>query len=41
MASDDERLWERAVADDFAEFRKIGLTHPMMAEIERELGVGQ
>src|SRR5262249_40321736 len=32
-------LWERAVVDDFAEFRKAGLTHPMMAEIEKELGV--
>ena len=29
----------RAIAEDFAEFRKAGLTHPMMAEIERELGV--
>jgi TPR repeat protein len=31
--------WERAIAEDFAEFRKAGLTHPMMAEIEKELGV--
>ena len=29
----------RAIAQDFAEFRKAGLTHPMMAEIEKELGV--
>jgi len=27
------------IAEDFAEFRKAGLTHPMMAEIEKELGV--
>jgi hypothetical protein len=33
------KLWERAIAEDFAEFRKAGLTHPMMAEIEKELGV--
>jgi TPR repeat protein len=35
----DGKLWERAIAEDFAEFRKAGLTHPMMAEIEKELGV--
>ena len=33
------RLWERAIVLDFAEFRKAGLTHPMMADIEKELGV--
>jgi hypothetical protein len=32
-------LWERAIAEDFAEFRKAGLTHPMMGVIEKELGV--
>ena len=32
------KLWERAIAEDFAEFRKAGLTHPMMADIEKELG---
>jgi TPR repeat protein len=35
----DGKLWERAIAEDFAEFRKAGLTHPMMADIEKELGV--
>jgi TPR repeat protein len=35
----DGQLWERVIAEDFAEFRKAGLTHPMMAEIEKELGV--
>jgi TPR repeat protein len=35
----DGKLWERAIVEDFAEFRKAGLTHPMMAEIEKELGV--
>jgi len=32
-------LWERVIVEDFAEFRKAGLTHPMMADIEKELGV--
>ncbi len=31
------KLWEIVVAEDFAEFRKAGLTHPMMAEIEKQL----
>jgi TPR repeat protein len=35
----DARLWEHVIAEDFAEFRKAGLTHPMMADIEKELGV--
>jgi TPR repeat protein len=39
MSEQDARLWERVIAEDFAEFRKAGLTHPMMAEIEKELGV--
>jgi hypothetical protein len=39
MSEQDGKLWERAIAEDFAEFRKAGLTHPMMAEIEKELGV--
>jgi TPR repeat protein/energy-coupling factor transporter ATP-binding protein EcfA2 len=37
----DEGSWERVIADDFAEFRKAGLTHPMMADIEKELGISQ
>ena len=32
-------FWERVIAEDFAEFRKAGLTHPMMADIEKELGI--
>jgi TPR repeat protein len=39
ISEQDARLWERVIADDFAEFRKAGLAHPMMAEIEKELGV--
>jgi hypothetical protein len=40
VADLDNVLWERAVANDFADFRKAGLTHPMMNQIERKLGVG-
>src|SRR5262249_13342655 len=39
MSGKDERLWEHVIAEDFAEFRKAGLTHPMMADIEKELVV--
>jgi tetratricopeptide (TPR) repeat protein len=35
----DGASWESAIANDFAEFRKAGLTHPMMANIENELGI--
>jgi hypothetical protein len=35
----DGKPWERVIAEDFAEFRKAGITHPMMADIEKELGV--
>jgi hypothetical protein len=35
------KLWEQAIAEDFAEFRKAGLTHPMMADVEKELGVSR
>jgi tetratricopeptide (TPR) repeat protein len=41
MSEQDSRLWERVIAEDFAEFRKAGLTHPMMADIEKELGVSR
>jgi TPR repeat protein len=39
MSEQDARLWERVIADDFAELREAGLTHPMMVDIEKELGV--
>jgi TPR repeat protein len=39
VTGQDGKLWERVIVEDFAEFRKAGLTHPMMAEIEKELGV--
>ena len=41
ISEQDSKLWERVIADDFAEFRKAGLTHPMMADIEKELGVSR
>jgi TPR repeat protein len=41
LSEQDARLWERVIAEDFAEFRKVGLTHPMMAEIEEALGVSR
>jgi hypothetical protein len=37
----DNQLWEQAVAEDFAKLRKAGLTHPMMADVEKELGVSR
>jgi TPR repeat protein len=39
ISEEDNQLWERAIAEDFEKFRKAGLTHRMMADIERELGV--
>src|SRR5262249_49569459 len=39
ISGQDGKLWEHAIAEDFAQFRKAGLTHPMMADIEKELGV--
>ena len=41
VSEQDDRLWERVIVEDFAELRKAGLTHPMMADIEKELGVSR
>jgi TPR repeat protein len=41
VSGQNGKLWERAIVDDLAEFRKAGLTHPMMADIEKELGVSR
>ena len=41
MSDKDDRSWESVIGQDFAEFRKVGLTHPMMADIEKELGVSR
>jgi hypothetical protein len=37
----DNTLWERSIAADFADFREAGLTHPMMANVEKELGISR
>ena len=39
MSDEDSSLWERVIAKDFVDLRKAGLPHPMMAEIEKKLGV--
>ena len=41
LSDSDDRLWERVVAEDFAELRKAGLSHPMMEDIERQLGLAR
>jgi TPR repeat protein len=37
----NNKLWEQAIAEDFANFRKAGLTHPMMADVEKALGISR
>jgi hypothetical protein len=37
----DNKLWEQVIADDFAKLRKAGLTSPMMADVEKELGISR
>jgi tetratricopeptide (TPR) repeat protein len=32
---DKDKSWEAAILEDFAEFKKAGLTHPLMQEIEK------
>jgi uncharacterized protein len=39
VPEDENTLWEQIIAGDFADFRKFGLTHPMMAAIEKELAI--
>ena len=41
MSDKDDRLWECVIGQDFADFRKAGLTRPMMADIEKELGISR
>jgi TPR repeat protein len=41
MSGEDDRLWERVIGQDFAEFRKAGLTSPMIADVEKELGISR
>jgi tetratricopeptide (TPR) repeat protein len=35
----NNKLWEQTIADDFEVFRKEGVTNPMMADVEKELGI--
>jgi hypothetical protein len=37
----DGKPWEHCIAEDFAEFRKAGLTHPLMADIEKQFGISR
>jgi uncharacterized protein YdaT len=37
----DGKLWERVIVGAFSDLREGGLTHPMMADIEKELGVSR
>ena len=39
--SEVDELWEQVISEDFADLRKAGLSHPMMADIEKELGVSR
>jgi len=38
---EDNKPWEQVIAEDFDQFRKAGLTHPMMDDIEKQLGVAR
>jgi hypothetical protein len=38
---ENNRSREQDIAHDFAEFRNAGLTHPMMADVEKELGISR
>jgi hypothetical protein len=33
--------WEKLILDDFIDFRKAGLRHPLMNEIERRFAAGE
>ena len=35
----DGKSWERVIVGAFSDLREAGLAHPMMADIEKELGV--
>jgi hypothetical protein len=39
VSGQDGKPWDVVIREDFMEFRKAGLTHPMMADIEKELSV--
>jgi TPR repeat protein len=39
VSENDNKLWEEVIAEGYAALGRAGLTHPMMADIEKELGV--
>jgi predicted Zn-dependent protease len=39
LLPDDNKSWRQAVMEDFAELRKAGRQHPLMAEVEAALGI--
>jgi hypothetical protein len=41
VSDQDNKLWERVVGEDYAELRKADVMHPMMADIEKELGISR
>jgi TPR repeat protein len=41
VSDQDNKLWERVIGEDFAELRKADVTHPMMADVEKELGISR
>jgi hypothetical protein len=41
IAEVNNKLREQAIAEDFGKLREAGLTRPMMAEIEKELGISR
>src|SRR5262245_32438812 len=38
---DNNKLWQQVIGEDFAEFRKAGIEHPQMTEIEVALGIAK
>jgi TPR repeat protein len=40
LTEDDDIPWNRVIVEDFADLRKAGLTHPLMAEIEQSFTAG-
>jgi Novel STAND NTPase 1 len=41
IAANDDKSWQKAIAEDFMAFREAGLHSPLMAEIEEMLGVNR
>jgi TPR repeat protein len=41
VSETDNKSWEQTIAEDFTKFRKAGLTSPMMADVENELGISR